>query len=138
MGGGRQELVAVPVLAADVRVVHWADVCMLDNAKPRTYVCARSLARCRALDEHLSWESRAKQCRELLSEMLKSRLEAAELGKQGHDLRPVPNPKREGPGGRPGGRGGGEQRRQGAGCGCVLLRLLLVAGSPQSTRVWGA
>jgi hypothetical protein len=32
--------------------------------------------------------------------MLKSRLEATELGKQGYDLRPVPNPKREGPGER--------------------------------------
>lgn len=51
----------------------------------------------RALDEHLSWETRAKQCKDLLSEMLKSRLEAAELTKLGYDLRP--QPRRELPGG---------------------------------------
>ncbi|PNH08218.1 hypothetical protein TSOC_005222 [Tetrabaena socialis] len=44
----------------------------------------------RALDEHLSWETRARQCRELLNEMLKSRLEAGELTRQGYDLRPQP------------------------------------------------
>ncbi|GFR52505.1 hypothetical protein Agub_g15080 [Astrephomene gubernaculifera] len=50
----------------------------------------------RALDEHLSWETRAKQCKDFLSEMLKSRLEVAELAKQGYDLRP--QPKRDLPG----------------------------------------
>ncbi|GLC41576.1 hypothetical protein PLESTM_001216400 [Pleodorina starrii] len=50
----------------------------------------------RALEEHLSWETRAKQCKDLLSEMLKSRLEAAELTRQGYDLRP--QPKRDLPG----------------------------------------
>ncbi|KXZ54862.1 hypothetical protein GPECTOR_4g934 [Gonium pectorale] len=59
----------------------------------------------RALEEHLSWESRAKQCKDLLSEMLKSRLEASELTKQGYDLRPQPTPqpgRRESPGGESG------------------------------------
>lgn len=45
---------------------------------------------CRALEEHLQWETRAKTCRDLLSDMLKSRLEATELAKQGYDLRPQP------------------------------------------------
>ncbi len=44
----------------------------------------------RALEEHLQWETRAKTCRDLLSDMLKSRLEATELTKQGYDLRPQP------------------------------------------------
>ncbi|EFJ48600.1 hypothetical protein VOLCADRAFT_104654 [Volvox carteri f. nagariensis] len=49
-----------------------------------------------ALEEHLAWETRARQCKDLLSEMLKSRLEAAELTRQGYDLRP--QPKRDLPG----------------------------------------
>ncbi len=68
----------------------------------------------RALEEHLSWETRAKQCKDLLSEMLKSRLEAAELTRQGYDLRP--QPKRDLPGAPAGrrrawGRTGSELRQ---------------------------
>ncbi|GIL82776.1 hypothetical protein Vretimale_8343 [Volvox reticuliferus] len=62
---------------------------------PPTAVDAHMLL-VRALEEQLSWETRAKQCKDLLSEMLKSRLEAAELTRQGYDLRP--QPKRDLPG----------------------------------------
>ncbi len=50
-------------------------------------MCGRS-----ALDEHSSWETRGKQCKDLLAEMLKSRLEAQELVRQGFDLDPIPKP----------------------------------------------
>ncbi len=43
----------------------------------------------RALEEQQIWETRLVQARHLLQEMLKSRLEAAELSKQ-YDIRPVP------------------------------------------------
>lgn len=43
----------------------------------------------RALEDQAQWESRARQAKDLLNQMLKSRKEAAELGKQ-HDIRPVP------------------------------------------------
>ncbi len=41
-----------------------------------------------ALTEQGTWENRAKQARELLNEMLKSRKETAELAKR-YDIRPV-------------------------------------------------
>ncbi|GLI67376.1 hypothetical protein VaNZ11_011557 [Volvox africanus] len=62
---------------------------------PPTAVDAHMLL-VRALEEQLSWETRAKQCKDLLSEMLKSRLEATEITRQGYDLRP--QPKRDLPG----------------------------------------
>jgi hypothetical protein len=44
----------------------------------------------RALEDQLQWESRARQARDLLAAMLRSRREAADLSAQGYDLRPVP------------------------------------------------
>lgn len=49
----------------------------------------------RALEEHFCWETRGKQCKELLAELLKSRMEAGEISKQ-YDIRPLP--KKDAPG----------------------------------------
>lgn len=43
----------------------------------------------RALEDQYTWETRSRQAKELLNDMLKSRLEAQELAKQ-YDIKPVP------------------------------------------------
>lgn len=47
------------------------------------------LALVRALEEQSLWDSRLQECRQLLSDLLKTRLEAQQLAKQ-YDIKPVP------------------------------------------------
>jgi len=60
------------------------------RAPPTTQRAHEALAR--ALEDQAQWELRARQARDLLAALLRSRHEAAELAGRGYDLRPVPAP----------------------------------------------
>lgn len=47
---------------------------------------------CRALEDQFIWETRSKQAKDLMSEMLKSRMEMQELSRQ-YDIRPLNKPQ---------------------------------------------
>ena len=47
---------------------------------------------CRALEDQYIWETRSKQAKDLMSEMLKSRMEMQELSRQ-YDIRPLNKPQ---------------------------------------------